>query len=555
MKGLFTTRTAALKATIIDSSKIYAKNVILNGENLKDKFDNLEQIIRELEIKRPKISNVSFTFGEIKNGSIEHLSFVDGEIIATIDTKFHLIQMTIDGERVSSPILKTENGWVVRVYEEDASEEDIEFLYPNLTDDSEFSLLFVSSGDDIDDEGGTGGGLCDCEPYELTAEAVQKVVPMAWGEYTTVPVVSGIDSIAIGNGATADYGVSIGVNSKAGVLGGVAVGERAKTTGDYGTSCGRGATSHVAGVAFGSGASGAYNRAMAFGYNTVSKTQAITIGSQFSDTSGDYTCTTEGTGSITIGAGANTKNTTKTVDGVETTVESSNSVTIGCKASNQGADSVLIGASSETKYMNCVVIGAGITDVRAAGTVAVGKDSRGGGYCVAVGQAANADVNSVAAGYMSSAKGTSVAIGRQSTSSSIYSTAIGYDAKAADEGTVVFSSHTNGLTHKTQLYFAGANTQLANEYYNGEAFMGYVVTDKSGNKLACGTRRLSELFPDNSMAQPATLDEFGEWVQPKVFHPSDLDLPIEEPIEEEEYQPLPVYPIVEPEIDDLMIQE
>lgn len=63
MKGLFTTRTAALKATIIDSSKIYAKNVILNGENIKDKFDNLEQIIRELEIKRPKISNVSFTFG------------------------------------------------------------------------------------------------------------------------------------------------------------------------------------------------------------------------------------------------------------------------------------------------------------------------------------------------------------------------------------------------------------------------------------------------------------------------------------------------------------
>jgi hypothetical protein len=44
-----------------------------------------------LEIKRPKISNVSFKFGEIKNGSIEKVSFVDGEIVVNVDTKFHLI--------------------------------------------------------------------------------------------------------------------------------------------------------------------------------------------------------------------------------------------------------------------------------------------------------------------------------------------------------------------------------------------------------------------------------------------------------------------------------
>ncbi len=42
MKGLFTTRTAALKATIIDSSKIEAKKIILDGQNLKDSLDNLE---------------------------------------------------------------------------------------------------------------------------------------------------------------------------------------------------------------------------------------------------------------------------------------------------------------------------------------------------------------------------------------------------------------------------------------------------------------------------------------------------------------------------------
>lgn len=139
-----------------------------------------------------------------------------------------------------------------------------------------------------------------------------------------------------------------------------------------------------------------------------------------------------------------------------------------------------------------------------------------------------------------------------------------------DETSVAFAANTDPQTNtapnwrKTQLYFSGANTPLANEYYNGEAFMGYTVTDKDNTVLACGTRRLSELFTDNTLTQPASIDENGEWVQPKVFHPSDLDLPREEePTEEPEdvtvnipetvlpepepYTPLPVYTIVEPE--------
>lgn len=46
----------------------------------------------------------------------------------------------------------------------------------------------------------------------------------------------------------------------------------------------------------------------------------------------------------------------------------------------------------------------------------------------------------------------------------------------------------------------------------------------------------------------AQIDANGEWVQPTVFHPSDLDLPPQEEPSEEEYTPMPVYPIVEPEI-------
>jgi hypothetical protein len=146
---------------------------------------------------------------------------------------------------------------------------------------------------------------------------------------------------------------------------------------------------------------------------------------------------------------------------------------------------------------------------------------------------------SVAVGYAAKALGaTSIAIGRRASTSDIGTAVI-----------AVMDAISQNYATKTQLYFCCANTPLANEYYSGEAFMGYTVTDKSNNVLACGTRRLSELFPDNSLTQPASLDEHGEWVMPKVFHPSDLDMPVEEPSEPEEYTPLPVWPIVEPEIE------
>jgi len=107
-----------------------------------------------------------------------------------------------------------------------------------------------------------------------------------------------------------------------------------------------------------------------------------------------------------------------------------------------------------------------------------------------------------------------------------------------------------------------AESDLAVQYEDGEACMGYVVKNKTtGELVAAGTQKLSVLFPNNSTFQPATIDENGELVMPKVFHPSDLDLPIEEPSEnndveiniptiEEEYKPLPIYPIVETPIEE-----
>ena len=367
------------------------------------------------------------------------------------------------------------------------------------------------------------------EGAELTPEAIQQVVPIAWSNESKAKpscTVNG-DQIAVGAYAQTKQTASIAIGgySTTERLGCTAVGWSSK------------ATMHSC-SAFGYGAKATVQYATSVGSGVSSAAaSSITIGAKFDEVvdgaTVTRTTTTEGTGSITIGAGANTLN--------NGDVESSNSVTIGCKASNTGADSVVIGAQASNAKEGSVIIGAGANDIGTWGNknTIIGINANAKGYStVSVGEGAKATND------------RAVAIGSASKASAFSSMAFGFNATATDTATAVWAVTNTNYT-KTQLYFSGAGTPLANEYYNGEAFMGYTVTDLSGNKLACGTRRLSELFPDNSLTQPASLDENGEWVMPKVFHPSDLDMPIEEPTEPEEYQPLPVYPIVEPEIEDI----
>ena len=367
---------------------------------------------------------------------------------------------------------------------------------------------------------GIQGEKGDPGQADLTAEQVQAVVPMAWSAFDKVPTATGIDAIAIGAAAVAsEHSVVVGVNASA-IPYSVSVGDGAIASGNRSISLGR-ATKTV-------------------------KDIGITVGTFFADTAGAYQCTTEGTGSITIGAGANTLNNGDT--------ESSNSVTIGCKALNQGADSVVIGAQARNSAGSKaqVIIGIGATS-QGQEQVVIGNNANAGYYnsCAIGSKASTSHQECVAlgSGAKTTQQGRAVAIGANTQASEAAACAIGYKAIAKDEGVIVFASNTRNLSTKTQLYFSGAKTYLANEYYNGEAFMGYTVTDNAGTVLACGTRRMSELFPDNSMTQPASLDENGEWVMPKVFHPSDLDMPQEEPAEPQEYEQLPVWPIVEPELE------
>lgn len=297
---------------------------------------------------------------------------------------------------------------------------------------------------------GGGGG----SSYTLTAEAVQEVVPLKWGCQPSGSVTS--NGLLFGTGHAFTGGVAIGVDARA-KEGAVAIGEGATFDGT---------------LTF---------QYISIGQKAKSKSSfAITLGAQFTETVDGTkvtrTCSTEGIGSITIGAGANTLNTTAS-DG--TVTASSNAVTIGRKASNSAADSVCVGANAHV--------------------------SAGGGI------------------------------------------AIGAGAVCADVGAVVFASYSSDRSYKTQLYFAGAGTPLAVQYYNGEAMIGYIVTDSAGNTVACGTNKLSALFPDNSTTQAATVDADGEWVMPTLFEPNDVKA---EP-SAQSYTPLPVYPIVEPEIEEL----
>lgn len=410
---------------------------------------------------------------------------------------------------------------------------------------------------------------------ELTPEAIQQVVPIAWSEWTTPP--SFVDSqnkrsVLIGDNVKGyNDCVIIGWNSSSSQNHAVGIGVGTTALG-FSEAIGYVSQSGVFGVSL-----GAYtyskDASVAVGYIAKSsKKTSVTIGSNFTETtdSGNvtHTCTTEGTGSITIGAGANTLN--------NGDAESSNSVTIGCKALNQGADSVVIGASAKNPQKSSVVIGAGakttypyatIIGTKASGmgtSMGYNAQTASGGVAIGQGSFSNTGTSvgnhSYNYGHAANAFGDmarasaqhSTALGYNTKSSGFGSTAIGSGAKSNDEGTVVFRSTAEGGAY-TQLYFIGANTPLANTYANGEAIMGYVTSDKDGNPLASGFKRLSALFDEGTMTQPATLDEFGEWVQPKVFHPSDLDMPIEEDtFEPEEYQPLPVYPIIEPTIEEII---
>lgn len=120
-----------------------------------------------------------------------------------------------------------------------------------------------------------------------------------------------------------------------------------------------------------------------------------------------------------------------------------------------------------------------------------------------------------------------MAIGASAIATAAQSIAFGYNVKNADSGTAAIAVWTNNEGTQTLLYLMGAGSTLATTYEDGEACMGYVVKDTSGNVSACGTQKLSTLFPNNTAWATMALGLDDE--TPTPFLPTGATDPIEFP--------------------------
>ena len=160
-----------------------------------------------------------------------------------------------------------------------------------------------------------------------------------------------------------------------------------------------------------------------------------------------------------------------------------------------------------------------------AGAVAVGKGAKAGQQSVAIGfnTSANNAEHSVAVGYGASTTTAnySIAIGRAAAASKPSGQVLGYAAKLNNKGcTLIGTWESETRTVQTLLYIIAAGSELAQQYENGEACLGYVVKESSGNILACGTRKLCEILTSNTAFAPAAMDL--EAAPPTPFLPSGV---------------------------------
>ena len=194
------------------------------------------------------------------------------------------------------------------------------------------------------------------------------------------------------------------------------------------------------------------------------------------------------------------------------TASSEYTTALGAQAKATSGSTTAVGYLARATYGTATCVGAW-TQATGAACVAVGKDATGGECGVAIG------TGTKTTGWRGSS------LGCNATNSGRLSTAIGYNSKCADNGVAVLSVWDFNCVTQTNFYIIGANTPLATVYEDGEACLGYLVKDTSGNVLAAGTRKLSELLTNNTTFVPASLDLEAE--PPKVFLPTGATDPIE----------------------------
>ena len=189
--------------------------------------------------------------------------------------------------------------------------------------------------------------------------------------------------------------------------------------------------------------------------------------------------------------------------------------------------------TTPTKGSTNAVTSGGLYNVVFARDLRLGAGAAvNGNGAVSVGYNASASgISSVAVGsHAKAVHVTTVALGVSCEASRWHSVAIGNNVKIKDNSAICIGTLATNAENKdtgmyTYFYIIPAGSSLSTTYENGEAFLGYVVKDSSGNVTACGTRKLSELLTNNTAFAPAALDLDAP--APTPFLPTGITDPIE----------------------------
>ena len=247
-------------------------------------------------------------------------------------------------------------------------------------------------------------------------------------------------------------------------------------------------------LAVGSQASAPANVATAVGTRTVaSGTNAVAIGADTTASAVD---------SVVVGANSNGVGGASVCIGAQSSasIYAGSSVAVGYKAKTSTKGDVMVGYVRNEKKWGTpnTYMGYGVKTAAAA--------TKGGGNVIIGSTKEDVDTeNSISVGADNNAgQSTShnVVIGSNTSTTANNSTLIGSHLLNNDNNVIVLGTTVGDSTSakQTLLYIVGANSELANKYENGNAFMGFVVRDGNGDISKCGTKALHEIFTNNTNA-------------------------------------------------------
>lgn len=226
------------------------------------------------------------------------------------------------------------------------------------------------------------------------------------------------------------------------------------------------------------------------------------------------------TGALPIGTNSTASGYHSMASGYHSMASDNYSTACGDYSTASGSDSTACGYNSMSEYSYCSAYGRNSTASSNGSTACGSNSTASGGDSMASGynstasgydstslgafSAASGDYSTASGGNSTASGGSSTSLGVMSTASGDLAQTIGSYGRNANDCCVVIaaikgkgSDCGGSIDYVTQLYLIPKGSPLANQYEGGEACLGYVTTDGSWNKIASGTKKLSELLNNN----------------------------------------------------------